>query len=213
KIVTDVRELGHVVDHDIMKRDQESARFFQPLLEEDKTTDKFKNEMTPSQNCRQFTTSEPSCSKNYRQLTSTEKITDRFKNCDPALNVFMVAKHELRPKANWPTIDAPVKLPKTTHTQISLLQCHSTKHLELGPLHKGNIKYLGHTVSKEGLIPNPKKVDGIRSYSTPKTPTELRRFLRMVSYYCRFVPFFSKVAHLLRIFIEKNQSFSWTEEC
>ncbi|MCP4487573.1 MAG: hypothetical protein GY820_09700, partial [Gammaproteobacteria bacterium] len=117
------------------------------------------------------------------------------------------------PKENWPTIDAPIKLPKTTHTQISLLQCHSTKHLELGPLHKGNIKYLGHTVSKEGLIPNPKKVDGIRSYSTPKTPTELRRFLRMVSYYCRFVPFFSKVAHLLRIFIEKNQSFSWTEEC
>ncbi len=31
------------------------------------------------------------------------------------------------PKENWPTIDVPVKLLKTTHTQISLLQCHSTK--------------------------------------------------------------------------------------
>ncbi|MCP4474769.1 MAG: hypothetical protein GY821_09455, partial [Gammaproteobacteria bacterium] len=96
KIVTDVRELGHVVDHDIMKRDQESARFSQQLLEEDKTTDKFKNEMTPSQNCRQFTTSEPSCSKDCRRLTPTEKIVDRFKKLNPALNIFKAEKHTLR---------------------------------------------------------------------------------------------------------------------
>ncbi|MCP4494712.1 MAG: hypothetical protein GY820_46530, partial [Gammaproteobacteria bacterium] len=96
KVVTDVRELGEVVDHDIMKHDQEYARFFQQLSEEDKTTDKFKNEMTPSQNCRQFTASEPSCSKDYRQLTPTEKIVDRFKKLNPALNIFKAEKHALR---------------------------------------------------------------------------------------------------------------------
>ncbi|MCP4493220.1 MAG: hypothetical protein GY820_38850, partial [Gammaproteobacteria bacterium] len=167
RIVTNMRELSDVVDHDIMKRDQEAERSNRDLFEGEKITDRFKNEMTPSRNCRQFTPSEPSCSKDCRQITPSEMITDKFKKGDPSLNVFMVAKHELRPNENWPTIDAPVKLPKTTHTQISLLQCHSTKHLELGPLHKGNInKYLGHIVSREGLISDPKKVDGIRSYST-----------------------------------------------
>ncbi|MCP4486058.1 MAG: hypothetical protein GY820_01865 [Gammaproteobacteria bacterium] len=34
KVVTDMKELGQVVDHDIMRRDQDSARFFQQLLEE-----------------------------------------------------------------------------------------------------------------------------------------------------------------------------------
>ncbi|MCP4474470.1 MAG: hypothetical protein GY821_07880, partial [Gammaproteobacteria bacterium] len=76
-----------------------------------------------------------------------------------------------------------------------------------------NTKYLGHIVSREGLIPDPKKVDGIQSYPAPKTPTEVRRFLGMASYYRRFVPFFSKIAHPLRALTEKNSLFSWTEEC
>ncbi|MCP4486632.1 MAG: hypothetical protein GY820_04825, partial [Gammaproteobacteria bacterium] len=54
------------------------------------------------------------------------------------------------PKENWPSIDAPVKLPKTTHTQISLLQCHSTKPLELGPLHRGNIKMKAPECKEKG---------------------------------------------------------------
>ncbi|MCP4492535.1 MAG: hypothetical protein GY820_35290, partial [Gammaproteobacteria bacterium] len=282
KIVTNVKELSEVVDHDIMKRDQESDRFNHQLQESEKTTDRFKNET-------------PILSEFNRSLMESEKTTDKFKKEEPALNVFMAARHELRstseglvmepyvealpiqcvpvakltvyvegiplscvidsgagpslvvpegiatmilakkygthegirqaiipplgkvqiasctggdmpivgqaivnmriagprgdikcptpmlvmktdheraecllgsygmkqlgfallapdgtellgqnvegiPKENWPTIEAPVKLPKTPNTQISLLQCHSTKPLELGPLHKGQIQ-------------------------------------------------------------------------
>ncbi|MCP4473763.1 MAG: hypothetical protein GY821_04200, partial [Gammaproteobacteria bacterium] len=49
RVVTDMRELSGVVDHDIMKRDQESERIKQKLLESEKTTDKFKQE-TPTLN-------------------------------------------------------------------------------------------------------------------------------------------------------------------
>ncbi|MCP4476293.1 MAG: hypothetical protein GY821_17395, partial [Gammaproteobacteria bacterium] len=49
RVVTDMRELCGVVDHDIMKRDQESERIKQKLLESEKTTDKFKQE-TPTLN-------------------------------------------------------------------------------------------------------------------------------------------------------------------
>ncbi|MCP4474844.1 MAG: hypothetical protein GY821_09840, partial [Gammaproteobacteria bacterium] len=64
------------------------------------------------------------------------------------------------PKENWPTIDAPVKLPKTTHTQVSLLQCHSTKPLELGPLHKGNIKMKAPECKEKGAYWFTPSVEG-----------------------------------------------------
>ncbi|MCP4490421.1 MAG: hypothetical protein GY820_24340, partial [Gammaproteobacteria bacterium] len=43
RVRSDVKKLVEVVDHDIMKRDQESQRINQKLLESEKTTDKFKN--------------------------------------------------------------------------------------------------------------------------------------------------------------------------
>ncbi|MCP4456952.1 MAG: hypothetical protein GY816_02830, partial [Cytophagales bacterium] len=84
RIVTNMRELSDVVDHDIMKRDQEAERSNHDLSEREKITDRFKNEMTPSRNCRQFTSSEPCCSKDCRQITPSEKITDKFKKGDPS---------------------------------------------------------------------------------------------------------------------------------
>ncbi len=54
------------------------------------------------------------------------------------------------PKENLPIIKAPVQLSKTANTQISLLQCHSTKPLELGPLHKGQIKMKAPQCKEKG---------------------------------------------------------------
>ncbi|MCP4491598.1 MAG: hypothetical protein GY820_30465, partial [Gammaproteobacteria bacterium] len=76
KIVTDVRELREVVDHDIMKRDQESNRFNHQLLGSEKATDRFTNET-------------PILSEFTRSLLESEKTTDKFKKDKPALNVFM----------------------------------------------------------------------------------------------------------------------------
>ncbi|MCP4475222.1 MAG: hypothetical protein GY821_11795, partial [Gammaproteobacteria bacterium] len=43
RVRSDVKELVDVVDHDIMKRDQESQRINQHLLQSEKITDKFKS--------------------------------------------------------------------------------------------------------------------------------------------------------------------------
>ncbi|MCP4473522.1 MAG: RNA-directed DNA polymerase, partial [Gammaproteobacteria bacterium] len=64
------------------------------------------------------------------------------------------------PKENWPTIEAPVKLPKTPNTQISLLQCHSTKPLELGPLHKGQIQMKAPKCKEKGAYWFTPSVEG-----------------------------------------------------
>ena len=50
------------------------------------------------------------------------------------------------------------------------------------------VTFLGHTISKEGIIPLPSKVDAIAGMSLPGTKVELQRFLGMVNFYHRFVP-------------------------
>ncbi|MCP4492399.1 MAG: RNA-directed DNA polymerase, partial [Gammaproteobacteria bacterium] len=76
-----------------------------------------------------------------------------------------------------------------------------------------NTKYLGHIVSRQGLTPDPKKVEGIKTYPEPNTQTEVRRFLGMASYYRKFVPNFSRIAQPMRELTEKDQKFIWDEAC
>ena len=39
---------------------------------------------------------------------------------------------------------------------------------------KASVKYLGHTISAEGLKPQPNKIETINKMSTPKTVKELQ---------------------------------------
>ena len=50
-----------------------------------------------------------------------------------------------------------------------------------------SIEYLGHVVDKQGIHPNPKKVDAILQAKTPKDQKELRAFLGLLTYYRKFI--------------------------
>ena len=50
------------------------------------------------------------------------------------------------------------------------------------------IECLGHTVTKDGVLPLPSKVAAVSEYPAPSTQDELRRFLGMINFYNRFVP-------------------------
>ncbi|CAD7083758.1 unnamed protein product [Hermetia illucens] len=54
------------------------------------------------------------------------------------------------------------------------------------------VRFLGHSISSEGIQPDPDKVQAITSFPRPKTVRELRRFLGMLNFYRRFLP---KAAH------------------
>ena len=73
------------------------------------------------------------------------------------------------------------------------------------------ISYIGHILSKEGLKPDPKKVRAITEMNRPQNKEELQRFLGMVTYVAKFIPSFSQVSTPLRLLLEKDTEWHWTE--
>jgi len=64
---------------------------------------------------------------------------------------------------------------------------------------------LGHVISKDGVKPDPKKLEAVRQFPGPKTPKNIKQFLGLVGYYTRFTPNFSTLAKSLTFnkFIKK----------
>ena len=56
------------------------------------------------------------------------------------------------------------------------------------------VEFLGHMVSEEGIHVDPSKIKAIENWLAPKTPIEIRQFLGLAGYYCRFIQNFSRIA-------------------
>ncbi|KAI3707613.1 hypothetical protein L6452_26239 [Arctium lappa] len=73
------------------------------------------------------------------------------------------------------------------------------------------VQFLGHVVTREGVKVDPAKVEAMMNWEPPKSPTEIRSFLRLAGYYRRFIQVFSKTASSLTALTKKNAKFVWTE--
>lgn len=89
--------------------------------------------------------------------------------------------------------------------------------LKLNPskcsLAKREVQFLGHIVSKDGIKPDPRNVQSVQDWPVPRSPTEVRSFLGLCSYYRKFIKDFAQHAVPLHKLTEKNARFSWTAEC
>ena len=61
-------------------------------------------------------------------------------------------------------------------------------HVNKCELGKSTVDFLGHTVSPQGILPTPAKVQGITDFERPTSVKAVQRFLGMVNYYRRFIP-------------------------
>nr|GEZ79349.1 putative reverse transcriptase domain-containing protein [Tanacetum cinerariifolium] len=76
----------------------------------------------------------------------------------------------------------------------------------------GQVAFLGHIVSADGITMDHAKVEAIIKWPSPKTVTEIRSFLGLACYYRRFVEGFSRLALPLTKLMRKGEKFVWDEE-
>nr|GEX17378.1 putative reverse transcriptase domain-containing protein [Tanacetum cinerariifolium] len=55
------------------------------------------------------------------------------------------------------------------------------------------VKFLGHLIDSHGLHVDPAKIEAVKNWASPTTPTEIRQFLGLAANYQRFIKYFSKI--------------------
>ncbi|GKB30637.1 putative reverse transcriptase domain-containing protein [Tanacetum coccineum] len=81
--------------------------------------------------------------------------------------------------------------------------------------HEENLKLSLEFLKKEefqGIHVNSAKIESIKDWATPMTPTEIRQFLGLAGYHRRFIKGFSKIAYPMTKLTQKNVKFEWEEK-
>ncbi|GJU59701.1 reverse transcriptase domain-containing protein [Tanacetum coccineum] len=74
------------------------------------------------------------------------------------------------------------------------------------------VQFLGHVINGDGIHVDPSKIEAVKNWEAPRTPSEVRSFLGLAGYYRRFIKNFSKIAKPLTILTQKNKTYDWGEE-
>nr|GFC07212.1 putative reverse transcriptase domain, ribonuclease H-like domain, retroviral aspartyl protease [Tanacetum cinerariifolium] len=74
------------------------------------------------------------------------------------------------------------------------------------------VQFLGHVINSEGIHVDPAKIESIKDWVSPKSPTEIRQFLGLAGYYRRFIEGFSKIAKPMTKLTQKKIKFEWGDK-
>ncbi|GKD28114.1 putative reverse transcriptase domain-containing protein [Tanacetum coccineum] len=74
------------------------------------------------------------------------------------------------------------------------------------------VQFLRHVIDSRGIHVDPAKIESIKYWASPKTPTEIRQFLGLAGYYRIFIEGFSKIAKSMTKLTQKGIKFDWGEK-
>lgn len=86
------------------------------------------------------------------------------------------------------------------HLKIKISKCQFLRD---------EILFLGHKITKEGLLPDPRKVHAVLDFPPPTTVKKLQSFLGLANYYRKFIREFANVAEPLNKLLRSNEKFNW----
>lgn len=73
---------------------------------------------------------------------------------------------------------------------------------------KKEVNYLGHTVTPDGVKPNPDKVIAIQKFPLPQNTKQLKGFLGLLGYYRRFIKDFARLTKPLTKCLKKDATIN-----
>ena len=76
-----------------------------------------------------------------------------------------------------------------------------------------SVTYLGHKIDAQGIHPTQEKIEAILNAKTPESVSELRTFIGIVTYYCRFIPNMSTRFAPLYYLLHDDVEWEWTQQC
>ncbi|GJW89673.1 putative reverse transcriptase domain-containing protein [Tanacetum coccineum] len=74
------------------------------------------------------------------------------------------------------------------------------------------VQFLGHVIDCQGIHVDPAKIESIKDWASPKTPTEIRQFLGLAGYYRIFIEGFLKIAKPMTKLTQKKVTFEWGDK-
>ncbi|GJU02354.1 putative reverse transcriptase domain-containing protein [Tanacetum coccineum] len=74
------------------------------------------------------------------------------------------------------------------------------------------VQFLRHMINGNGIHVDHSKIEAVKNWKAPRTPSEVHLFLGLDGYYRRFIENFSKITKSLTILTQKCKTFYWGEE-
>nr|GEZ97489.1 putative reverse transcriptase domain-containing protein [Tanacetum cinerariifolium] len=74
------------------------------------------------------------------------------------------------------------------------------------------VRFLDCVVNLNSIHVDLSKIEAVKNWKAPTTPSEIRSFLGLAGYYRRFIANFSKIAKPLNLLTQKNKKYEWGVE-
>nr|GFB84241.1 putative reverse transcriptase domain-containing protein [Tanacetum cinerariifolium] len=74
------------------------------------------------------------------------------------------------------------------------------------------VQFLGYMIDSQGIHVDPAKIESVKDWVSPKSPTEIRQFLGLAGYYRRLIKGFLKIAKPMTKLTQKKVNFEWGDK-
>lgn len=107
-------------------------------------------------------------------------------------------------------------LPQLVQRCTSVLERLKEHNLKLKPskciFGVESVHFLGHVISARGIEIDPRRIQDVKNFPTPKNPSDVRSFHGLCSYNRKFIQGFADIAKPLTHLMGKPTDFKWTPE-